>query len=91
MRPKLPHCHPPCHPHPHLHTPTPPHFPPRAPEPLHYVGTSFGLTQDLYGFWRKNDYLPVYLRQTPSDVTGEHTVIMLRPLQADEASGMGIL
>ena len=54
----------------------------RRPERLHYLGASFGLTQELFSFWRKNAYLPVYLRQTPSEVTGEHTVIVLRPLKS---------
>lgn len=58
----------------------------RPAERLHYLGTSFGLTQQLYSFWRKNLYLPVYLRQNTSDVTGEHTVIMLRALRSPEVS-----
>ncbi|PRW57974.1 N-acetyltransferase 10 [Chlorella sorokiniana] len=54
----------------------------RPAERLHYLGVSFGLTQTLYSFWRRSAFQPVYLRQTPSDVTGEHTVIMLRPLRS---------
>lgn len=54
----------------------------RPAERLHYLGTSFGLTQSLLSFWRKGGYAPVYLRQTSSDVTGEHTVIMLRALKS---------
>ena len=60
----------------------------RPAERLHYLGTSFGLTQPLYSFWRKNRFLPLYLRQTASDVTGEHTVVMLRALRSpDVAAG----
>ncbi len=59
-------------------------LPHRPPEQLHYLGTSFGLTQELYNFWKKNGYLPLYLRQTPSEVTGEHTILMLNPLKAGE-------
>ncbi|KAK9918544.1 hypothetical protein WJX75_004887 [Coccomyxa subellipsoidea] len=58
----------------------------RPPEALHYLGTSFGLTQNLFNFWRKAGYGPVYLRQNASDITGEHTVIMLRPLQTPEVT-----
>ncbi len=36
----------------------------REPETLHWIGTSFGLTQDLYQFWNRCGYKPVYLRQT---------------------------
>lgn len=53
----------------------------RKNEKLQYLGVSFGLTQQLYTFWNRSGYAPVYLRQTPSDVTGEYTVIMLRPLE----------
>lgn len=42
----------------------------RPPENLQYLSTSYGLTQPLYSFWRKNGFLPVYLRQTQSDITG---------------------
>jgi N-acetyltransferase 10 len=53
---------------------------PRPPR-LHYLGVSYGLTQPLYNFWSRAGYLPLYVRQTASDVTGEHTVVMVRPLE----------
>lgn len=53
----------------------------RKPERLQYLGVSFGLTQELFNFWHRAGFEPVYLRQTPSDVTGEHTAILLRPLE----------
>ena len=37
--------------------------PPRAPA-LNYVGVAFGLTHDLFRFWKRAGYIPVYLRQT---------------------------
>lgn len=58
----------------------------RPAERLQYLGTSFGLTQSLYNFWRKNKYLPLYVRSTASEVTGEHTVIMLRTLRSDDVA-----
>ncbi len=39
------------------------------PPQLNYLGTSFGFTQVLLKFWRKNGYEPVYLRQTINDIT----------------------
>ena len=36
----------------------------RKAERLHYLGVSFGVTQQLYTFWKKAGYIPVYLRQT---------------------------
>eukprot|EP00475_Leptophrys_vorax_P004586 TRINITY_DN12740_c0_g2_i1.p1 TRINITY_DN12740_c0_g2~~TRINITY_DN12740_c0_g2_i1.p1 ORF type:complete len:761 (-),score=225.24 TRINITY_DN12740_c0_g2_i1:25-2214(-) len=52
----------------------------RPPEPIHWLGTSYGVTQTLFDFWMKNGYKPVYLRQTENDLTGEHTCIMLKSL-----------
>eukprot|EP00899_Mesostigma_viride_P009960 jgi/Mesvir1/18966/Mv18933-RA.1 len=56
----------------------------RPPEKLQYLGVAYGLTQSLYNFWAKNGYLPLYMRQTPSEITGEHTCIMLAPLHAEQ-------
>jgi len=56
----------------------------RAPERLHYLGTSFGSTLPLYNFWKKGGYVPVYLRLTTNDLTGEHTCIMLKALKSDD-------
>jgi len=52
----------------------------RPPEHLHYMGVSYGLTSELYGFWSKNGYVPLYLRLTTLEVTGEHTCIMLKKI-----------
>ncbi|KAL3153398.1 hypothetical protein ABBQ38_011736 [Trebouxia sp. C0009 RCD-2024] len=59
----------------------------RPPEALQYLGTSFGLTQQLFSFWHRSGYKPVYVRQTASDITGEHTVVMLHPLQSQLVEG----
>ncbi|KAL3697204.1 hypothetical protein R1sor_011280 [Riccia sorocarpa] len=56
----------------------------RKPEKLHYLGVSYGITQPLFNFWQKLGFVPVYVRQTPSDITGEHTCVMLKPLENDE-------
>ncbi len=61
----------------------------RPPEPLNWIGTSFGLTQGLYNFWKKNRYVPVYVRQTANDLTGEHSVIMLRSLSTESDASAG--
>ncbi|EGS22106.1 uncharacterized protein CTHT_0016220 [Thermochaetoides thermophila DSM 1495] len=53
----------------------------RRPEKLDYVGVSYGLTQQLHKFWKRAQFVPVYLRQTANDLTGEHTCVMIRPLQ----------
>lgn len=48
--------------------------------PIHYIGTSFGVTKELLGFWRKNLFESVYVRQTANELTGEHSCLMIRPL-----------
>lgn len=52
----------------------------RKAEKLDYLGVSFGLTSELLKFWKKSGFTPVYLRQTPNDLTGEHSCIMLKVL-----------
>ncbi|KAL2358122.1 GNAT acetyltransferase 2-domain-containing protein [Cryomyces antarcticus] len=54
----------------------------RKPTPLDYLGVSYGLTSPLHKFWHRRTFVPVYLRQTPNELTGEHTCVMLRALDA---------
>lgn len=61
----------------------------RRAERLDYLGVSYGLTSQLLRFWKKAGYTPVYLRQTPNDLTGEHSCVMLKELSADEGSEQG--
>ncbi|XP_070553910.1 RNA cytidine acetyltransferase-like [Ptychodera flava] len=56
----------------------------RPAERLDYLGVSYGLTADLLRFWKRAGYLPVYLRQTANDLTGEHSCIMLKLLNEEE-------
>ncbi|CCJ29220.1 unnamed protein product, partial [Pneumocystis jirovecii] len=55
----------------------------KKPGIIHYLGVSYGLTPQLYRFWKRACFVPVYLRQTPNDLTGEHTCVMLKLLQDD--------
>ena len=50
-------------------------------EHLHWLGVSYGLTNQLHKFWKRSGFKPVYLRQTSNDLTGEHTCIMLKALE----------
>jgi N-acetyltransferase 10 len=54
---------------------------------LDYVGVSYGLTSQLHKFWKRASFVPVYLRQTANDLTGEHTCIMLRSLETTSSDG----
>ncbi|KAK4430637.1 RNA cytidine acetyltransferase 1 [Sesamum alatum] len=61
----------------------------RKPEKLHYLGVSFGLTLDLFRFWRKHNFAPFYISPFPSSVTGEHTCMILKPLNNDDIESSG--
>lgn len=52
----------------------------RKPEALDYIGTSYGLTQELLKFWKSQKFIPVYLSQKENDLTGEHSCIMITTL-----------
>ena len=47
---------------------------------IYYLGTSFGLTNNLYNFWHKNGYKPLYIAMNSNSITGEHSCIMIKPL-----------
>ncbi|XP_076842110.1 RNA cytidine acetyltransferase [Brachyhypopomus gauderio] len=61
----------------------------RTAERLDYLGVSYGLTPQLLKFWKKAGFVPVYLRQTPNDLTGEHSCIMLKELNMEDSAGPG--
>lgn len=63
----------------------------RRPEKLDYLGTSFGMTSPLLRFWKRSGYVPLYLRQTQNDLTGEHTCLMLRGLNSNVSETAGWL
>ncbi|EJT98812.1 N-acetyltransferase Nat10 [Dacryopinax primogenitus] len=54
-----------------------------TPEPLDYLGVSYGLTAPLLKFWKRAGYVPLYVRQTENELTGECTCVMLKPLRSD--------
>lgn len=56
----------------------------RRPAALDYLGVSYGLTAPLHKFWKRGGFVPVYLRQTANELTGEHTCVMLRTLEAGD-------
>eukprot|EP00826_Nyctotherus_ovalis_P064141 TRINITY_DN9403_c0_g4_i3.p1 TRINITY_DN9403_c0_g4~~TRINITY_DN9403_c0_g4_i3.p1 ORF type:complete len:953 (-),score=281.49 TRINITY_DN9403_c0_g4_i3:149-3007(-) len=62
----------------------------RRPLPVHYLGTSYGITEKLYNFWSQNKFAPLYIRQTLNELTGEHTCVMVKPLQGQAEGVIGI-
>jgi len=63
----------------------------RSPESLHYLGVSYGLTQQLFNFWSKSGFIPLYLRLTANELTGEHTCIMIKLLHEAQSSALETL
>jgi len=61
----------------------------RKAESLHYLGVSYGLTSNLLRFWKRASFVPIYLRQTANELTGEHSCIMLRTLNDTEIQSEG--
>lgn len=55
-------------------------------EKVDYAGVSFGLTEGLFKFWRRSEFSPVYISQDKNKTTGEHSIIVLRPLDNFDSS-----
>ncbi|KAG6370533.1 GNAT acetyltransferase 2-domain-containing protein [Boletus reticuloceps] len=60
----------------------------RKPERLDYLGVSYGLTPQLLRFWKRAGFVPLYLRQTQSELTGEHTCVMVRGLNSSATTDL---
>lgn len=52
----------------------------RRPEQLDWLGVSYGLTPQLFKFWKKAGYTPLWVRQIANDLTGEYTTVQLKSL-----------
>lgn len=50
----------------------------------HYLSVSYGLTENLFRFWKSSGFLPIYLRQTKHSLTGEHSCVMIREAKSSE-------
>lgn len=62
----------------------------RRPDTLDYIGVSYGLTDRLHKFWaKKAKFAPVYLRQTATELTGEHTCVMIKTLSGKDNAWLG--
>ncbi|KAJ7608711.1 GNAT acetyltransferase 2-domain-containing protein [Roridomyces roridus] len=61
----------------------------RKPEILDYLGVSYGLTGQLLRFWKRAGYVPLYLRQSTSELTGEHSCVMVRSLGDSQQEWLG--
>ncbi|XP_071931337.1 RNA cytidine acetyltransferase 1-like isoform X3 [Coffea arabica] len=66
------------------------HLQERLPEKVDYIGASFGLTGDLFRFWKKHKFVPFYICDTPNNITGEHSCMVLKPLETNEMEGSSV-
>jgi len=50
---------------------------------MDWVGSGFGVSPELLRFWAKNHFTPVHITPQRNEVSGEHTLIVLRALKYD--------
>ncbi|KAJ4721525.1 RNA cytidine acetyltransferase [Melia azedarach] len=65
------------------------HLQDRLPEKIDYIGASFGVTRKLFNFWKKLNFAAFYLCEKPNDITGEHSCMVLKPLNTDKVDYNG--
>ena len=46
-----------------------------------WIGSGFGATEELLNFWIKNNYIPVHISPDRNPVSGEFTVLVIKPLK----------
>ncbi len=46
-----------------------------------WVGSGFGVSPELLRFWLRNGFLPVHITPQRNEVSGEHTVVVLKALK----------
>jgi len=50
-------------------------------EGLDWVGSGFGVNEQLLRFWLKNGFLPVHMSPDRNPVSGEYTILVLNPIK----------
>lgn len=45
-----------------------------------WIGAGFGVTRELLNFWLKNGYTPVHMSPERNPVSGEYSIIVVKPL-----------
>ncbi len=48
-----------------------------------WIGAGFGVTKELLNFWIKNGYIPVHMSPERNPVSGEYSVIVIKPLREE--------
>ncbi|HIP57776.1 MAG TPA: tRNA(Met) cytidine acetyltransferase [Archaeoglobus profundus] len=50
---------------------------------MDWVGSGFGVSPELLRFWIKNGFYPVHITPQRNEVSGEHTLVVIKPLKPD--------
>ena len=48
-----------------------------------WVGAGFGVNEPLLRFWLKNNFIPIHISPDRNPVSGEYTVLVIRPLKEE--------
>ncbi len=48
-----------------------------------WIGSGFGATPELLRFWLKNGFLPIHISPEKNEVSGEYSVIVIKPIKRD--------
>lgn len=47
-----------------------------------YIAACFGVSEELLRFWLRNGFTPVHITAQRNEVSGEHTLVVLKPLSS---------
>ncbi len=50
-------------------------------EDMDWVGSGFGVSPELMRFWIRNGFSPIHITPQRNEVSGEHTLVVIRPLK----------
>ena len=56
-----------------------------------WVGAGFGATYELLKFWLKNGFIPVHMSPERNPVSGEYTVLVIKPLRDEVVKYVDII
>ena len=48
-----------------------------------YLAAGFGVNAELLRFWLKNDFVPVHITPQRNEISGEYTLVVIKPLTLD--------
>jgi N-acetyltransferase 10 len=63
-------------------------LPEQKAEDLDWIGVSYGITPSLFKFWKQAGYVPMYVRQSANELTGEYNVVQLRSIERSDDSSV---